>query len=386
MKSSTRTVLRCLEKLEFGDLELKLSGGSRYVFKGQHSGPRALLQIHDEKVFSNLALHGDIAFAKDYWSNMWDSPDIAKLLECALLNKRVLRKYISGSGLWKFIHRFSYLLNRNTRAGSRKNILSHYDLGNEFYSLWLDPTMTYSCALFEDSTTDLQNAQLHKYDRIIELINSNAKSVLEVGCGWGGFLERCLNRTNTEVTGVTVSPAQYAYATSRLKDRESANLFLQDYRDINGSFDSIVSIEMFEAVGEQYWDTFFRKMKSLLAKSGNAIIQTITIQDSEFERYRKTGDAIRSYVFPGGMLPSPKVFENLARKAGLKMTNKIEFGEDYVRTLNDWLKNFETQSDSINKRGFDAQFRRFWKFYLSYCAAAFQVKQTNVMQVELRHV
>jgi cyclopropane-fatty-acyl-phospholipid synthase len=250
--------------------------------------------------------------------------------------------------------------------------------------LWLDPTMTYSSALFKTDSDDLVAGQLHKYDRIIGRLESKDLSVLEIGCGWGGFAERLIQqKSDVRIDGVTISDEQFHFATNRLGSK--ANILKKDYRHIEGMYDHIVSIEMFEAVGEEYWATYFKKIESLLKKTGSALVQTITIANDKFETYRKGNDVIRSLVFPGGMLPSPDVFSTVAQGAGLKVTDTFEFGLDYARTLEIWLKNFDAKYNEIKSLGYDDGFIRLWRFYLASCIAGFRTGRINVMQAELKH-
>jgi len=301
-----------------------------------------------------------------------------------MLNEKAVDRMISGSKSFQFMSRLSYLMRRNTIDGSKKNIHAHYDLGNDFYSLWLDKTMTYSSAIYKDQGESLERAQLNKYDRLIERFETNSPSVLEIGCGWGGFAERCADKlSDANISGVTISDEQFNYSSDRLNQR--ARILKQDYRLLQGKYDHLVSIEMFEAVGEEYWSTYFRKMKSLMKDKATALIQTITIADDKFESYRKGSDVIRSLIFPGGMLPSPKIFERTANHDGLVMTDKFEFGLDYARTLEIWLDNFDSQYVAIKKMGYDEGFIRLWRFYLASCIAGFKTGRINVMQAELRH-
>jgi cyclopropane-fatty-acyl-phospholipid synthase len=274
------------------------------------------------------------------------------------------------------------LIRRNSLSGSKKNIQAHYDVGNNFYSLWLDRGMTYSSALFGDSAAGLEQAQRQKYDRILSRFAAPRANVLEIGCGWGGFAERAAEN-NHHVTGITISPSQYRYATERLKG--SADIRLEDYRNSRGLFDMIVSIEMFEAVGERYWPSYFSVVADRLKRGGRAVVQTIAIRDEIFEGYRTRSDFIRHYVFPGGMLPSLKRFREEAEQAGLKVAGVFSFGKDYAETLREWSRRMQLRKDDILALGYDQRFFRNWQFYLGICAAAFAVERTDVAQVELVH-
>lgn len=389
---STDVFLRALSCLDSGNLKLELPNGKTYEFSGKHRGPNATFIIHDLTVISNLALSGDIAFAEDYRDGKWDSPDIASLTEFAILNYDALSRYISGSWIQRFLSQVFYFFKRNSKRGSKKNIHAHYDLGNDFYSLWLDETMTYSSALYLNGNEHLSEAQHNKYDRILNKFANQSGQLLEIGCGWGGFAHRLVNPSadfsaDLALKALTISNAQHAYAKSRLGDHQSqVNVALEDYREVQGRFDGIVSIEMFEAVGEQYWKTYFDKVRSLLTDKGKAVIQTITIDDPHFDAYRKSGDAIRSFIFPGGMLPSPKRFDEAALASGLMTEDKFFFGKDYAKTLLTWLDNFDAKRNDVIAQGFDMRFIRMWRFYLAYCAGGFNAGRINVMQIELNPI
>jgi len=379
----TDQFLKKLDKLEYGRFELVLPDGKKRVFEGKNPGTVSSLSLHDWKVVANLATHGDIGFAEDYKAGLWETASLPNLLTCAMENDEVIEKYIFGNGGMQFLNRFLQLLRLNTLRGSRRNISAHYDLGNEFYALWLDPSMTYSSALYRYAGETLHNAQMNKYDRIIDRLNMRSGSILEVGCGWGGFAERALQRHDYALKGITLSQKQQSFAQQKLGDK--ASIVLEDYRHQSGKYDSIVSIEMFEAVGMEYWATYFSKIKGLLQDNGRAVIQTITIADSRFDKYRQSGDFIRSYIFPGGLLPSPSLFRASAESCGLRVIDQHDFGQDYARTLEIWLENFDNKSADVRALGYDDGFIRMWRFYLAACIAAFKTGRTDVMQVELQH-
>lgn len=379
--------LRSLEHIEFGRFALELPDGRAYQFEGREAGPQAHLRLYDVQVIVNMMVRGDIAFADDYRHAKWDSDNLATLIEWALRNDKALRRYLFGNVVGRVVAKLSYLLKMNTRRGSRKNIHAHYDLGNDFYALWLDDSMTYSSALFKNNHDSLEAAQCHKYDRILEHVGYSPQHILEIGCGWGGFAEHGTEQASHRVRGITISPAQYKYARKRLKDRaRQVNIKMEDYRDSKGAYDAIVSIEMFEALGEAYWRTYFKKIKSLLKPKGRAVIQAITIDDAYFADYRRGGDAIRSYIFPGGMLPSPTRFKYEARRAGLRFADTFYFGQSYARTLDEWLLRFNRQERAIRALNFDEPFMRLWRYYLCACSGSFRARRTDVMQAELRHV
>jgi len=377
--------LKQLDHLEYGSLELLTPDGKKRIFEGKNPGSKARLEMRDWRVIGSLLKRGDTGFAEDYQAGLWDTDNLPDLIAIGLKNDRVMRRFVFGSRFFQTLSRLSYLLKLNTIRGSRKNIHAHYDLGNDFYSLWLDPTMTYSSALFKENE-DLAIAQNYKYDRILSRLGRLDGEVLEIGCGWGGFAERVLIQTDMTVKGLTLSTEQQAFASDRLADHgKRSAIVLEDYRHQSQKFDSIVSIEMFEAVGEKYWPTYFKKLVEALKENGKAVIQTITIDESRFDRYRKGGDVIRNTIFPGGMLPSPSRFKEEAAKAGLKINDEFHFGADYARTLQHWLSNFDSRRESVKSLGYDDTFIRLWRFYLAACIAGFATGRTSVMQVELAH-
>jgi cyclopropane-fatty-acyl-phospholipid synthase len=376
-----RQLLQNFERIEFGSLRITTPEGKELIFKGSKPGADATFVLHDWKAVNNALARGDIALGEDYIAGLWDTNSIEALFTVFLSNLHSLGDYAHGN----FFQRLGFnvlnrILRRNSKAGSKQNIQAHYDVGNAFYRLWLDDTMTYSSAIFPGRETSLEDAQNAKYARILSRIKGD--SVLEIGCGWGGFAEAAANDSR-RVTGITISPSQHAFAQQRLGPR--ADIRLQDYRDTGGVFDSIVSIEMFEAVGEKYWPVYFRRLSNSLKKGGNAVVQTIVMRDDLFDMYRTSSDFIRHYVFPGGMLPSEKRFSDEARAAGLELTDSYRFGHDYARTLREWAARFETRLSDIRGMGYSEAFVRNWRFYLGTCAAAFAVGRTNVLQLELKH-
>jgi cyclopropane-fatty-acyl-phospholipid synthase len=372
-----------LDHIQYGSVKLTTPDGKTRFFQGKQPGPDAQIHLKKWDVVPNLIARGDLAFAQDYQAGNWDSEDLQAIMSFALANDDVMNKYLHGNKLVQIGARLMYFLRSNHKSGSKRNISAHYDLGNAFYSLWLDRTMTYSSAIYSNPSENLESAQHNKYDRIINRLGKNSGSVLEIGCGWGGFAERALTQGDFNIKGITLSEEQHRFANVRLKN--NAQITLEDYRDQTGKFDHIVSIEMFEAVGERYWPTYFNKINSLLKQNGRALIQTITMHDNHFEKYRKGSDMIRSFIFPGGMLPSPKRFDQEAQKAGLKIKDEFFFGQDYAKTLEEWLKNFDANINAVKAQGFNDEFIRLWRFYLAACIAGFRTGRTNVMQVELQH-
>jgi len=377
-------LLKRLENLKIGALKIETPDQKIYEFQGEISGHSADLIIKDWNVIGNLAAKGDIGFAEDYKNGLWDTSDLTTLLTLSMQNRSALGSFFNADKLRNLFYQISYLFRKNSIDGSRKNIHAHYDLGNHFYKLWLDPTMTYSSALFEDENMDLETAQTRKYNRIVDKLNSDSGDLLEVGCGWGGFADQALHRNKDyNIKAITLSDEQFNFAKNRLKNK--ASICLEDYRHQEGQYDHIVSIEMFEAVGEQFWPVYFQKMASLLKKSGKAVVQTITIGDQDFDRYKHQTDFLRTYIFPGGLLPSPSRFNQEVKRAGLVPMKSFEFGQDYAKTLEIWLQNFDDVYHKVKEIGFDDEFVRIWRFYLSGCAAAFKSGYTNVRQVEIQH-
>lgn len=373
-----------LDSMESGHLKIITPDGRTREFKGRGQGEKATIEFRDWSVLSNMMRKGDIGFAEDYRAGKWETDNLAGLTTLGLQNRQSMEDLVSGGRMGRVMAMLSYLLKMNSIKGSKRNIHAHYDLGNDFYKLWLDPSMTYSSAIFKNSSESLTNAQHNKYDRIVDRLNTQSGSVLEIGCGWGGFAERAITQGNFDIKGITLSQEQHDYARDRLG--RNAKIVLEDYRHQKGKFDNIVSIEMFEAVGERYWATYFSKIKELLSDNGKAVIQTITMNEKDFPQYRRGGDFIRSFIFPGGMLPSPKRFKEEAAKAGLIANNDFYFGQDYAKTLEIWLNTFEQKRSEIGALGFDDGFIRLWRFYLAGCIAGFRTERTNVMQIELSHV
>ncbi|MFN4266556.1 MAG: class I SAM-dependent methyltransferase [Aquabacterium sp.] len=402
--ASARTVFKMLEKLAHGRLDVQWPDGQHSTFpSGAASGPhqelRATICLNNWKVFDRTLKSGDIGFAESFIDGDWQTPDLTALLSLFIVNRDHIESVIYGSWWGSLLYRVKHWMNRNSRSGSAKNIHAHYDLGNDFYRMWLDPSMNYSSAWFEgraaDQLTshDLQAAQNAKMKRALDEAGvSTGSRVLEIGCGWGAIAEMATRDAGAHITGVTLSKEQLIWAQNRLKAQglsNMADLRYQDYRDLVAQheaapFDAIVSIEMFEAVGQAYWKSYFDTVKRCLKPGGKACIQTITIRDDLFDRYSKSTDFIQQYIFPGGMLPSPRVFEQMAHEAGLIVDNKLAFGPDYAETLRRWRDAFLHREDHVRQLGFDTRFVRIWTFYLAYCEAAFDHGNTDVMQFTLR--
>lgn len=383
---AARVIVRLLQRLRHGELQVQWPDGS--VTRFGDGGPRAMLRLHRWRACAAALRRGDIGFAEAFIARDWDSPDLTALLTLFAANRQHIESAVYGSWWGSLLYRVRHLLHRNSRAGSRRNIHAHYDLGNEFYRLWLDPTMNYSSAWFEGRASgDLVEAQWAKVRRALrESGIAPGGRLLELGCGWGALAECAAREFGAEVTGVTLSAEQLAWGRRRLAAAGlPGDLRYQDYRDIDdGPFDAICSIEMFEAVGRAYWPDYFRTVHRLLKPGGTACIQTITIRDDLFERYVRSTDFIQQYIFPGGLLPSPTAFRAEAAKAGLRVVRELAFGEDYATTLRHWRERFLSQETRVRQLGFDNRFMRIWEFYLAYCEAAFATGNTGVMQFTLQ--
>jgi len=385
---AARLLLALLARLARGELTLRTPDGQTRRFGNVDAGVgRVDLVLHDWRVAHDVLRGGDVAFAEAYMDGRVDTPDLVALLTLFAFNQAALERAFYGRYWQRALLRLRHWLHANSRRQAKRNIVAHYDLGNDFYRLWLDPTMTYSSALFVgDRTQSLESAQDAKYRRILaELALPAGAHILEIGCGWGGFAEVAA-RAGYRVTGLSLSEAQTAYARERIARAGLADRVefrIQDYRDVRGRFDAVASIEMFEAVGERYWPAYFRAVRSVLRPGARACIQTITIADGRFERYRTQSDFIQQYIFPGGMLASPARLESEARAAGLEPSGAHAFGGDYAETLRHWLAAFDAQCEAIRAQGFDERFIRCWRFYLAYCAAGFLSRTTDVAQYTL---
>ena len=390
--ASARHILALLQRLPVGTLDLQMPDGTQARF-GHGAEPRAAIRLFDWTACSMALKRGDIGFAEAFIEGRWTSPDIVALLKLFLANRDALEQVVYGSWWGGLLARARHLLNRNSRRGSRRNIHAHYDIGNPFYRLWLDETMNYSSALFEGDTTrpmaDAQRAKVMRALREVQL--QPGQRVLEIGCGWGALAECAAGDFHARVVGLTLSDEQLAFARERMQRTglaDRTDLRLQDYREVMHAetepFDAVVSIEMFEAVGREYWGDYFRTLRSALKPGGHACIQSITIRDDLFERYVRSTDFIQQYIFPGGLLPSAEAFRAEAAKAGLEVVNELAFGADYAETLRRWRAAFLARDGQVRQLGFDTRFMRIWEFYLAYCEAAFATGNTNVVQFTLR--
>jgi cyclopropane-fatty-acyl-phospholipid synthase len=390
MPAAARAVLGLLGRLKHGTLDVRLPDGSTLHFGNEAAGtgPHAAISLRNWNVCAAAMKLGDIGFAETYIAGDWTTPDLVALLEAFTTNRDEIEAVVYGTWWGALLYRARHLLRRNSRRGSKKNIHAHYDLGNDFYRLWLDPTMSYSSGWFEgDRCGDLVAAQQAKMRRALaECAVRGGDRVLEIGCGWGALAELAGRELGATVTGVTLSSAQLEWARRRVDAAGvAADLRFQDYRDIDdGPFDAIVSIEMFEAVGRDYWPDFFAVLRSRLKPEGKACIQSITIRDDLFDRYVRSTDFIQQYIFPGGLLPSRREFRSAAEAAGLAVTGELDFGLDYAETLRRWRERFLAEEGAVRKQGFDTRFMRIWEFYLAYCEAAFATGNTSVVQFTLQ--
>lgn len=375
-------LLQHLPRLRHGVLHLSLpSGRSLQIGDPQRTGVQAEIRLHSLKPLRRLLSGGMIGWAEGYLNGEWDSPDICALVQWAAANERELRQFVRGQLLVRTLNRLQHLLRRNSRRGSRRNIAYHYDLGNAFYCQWLDPSMTYSSALFHGEES-LHEAQLNKYRAIARMLDLQpGQRVLEVGCGWGGFAELAAREFGVQVTGITLSREQLQYAQKRIDRSGLADVCqfsLTDYRDIGGEFDHVVSIEMFEAVGEAHWPDYFAMLQRCLAPGGKALLQVISIDESRFDSYRLNPDFIQRYIFPGGMLPSPSALRLAAEHGGFELLQEQRFGLDYAHTLAHWREAFCQAWPEIRNLGFDERFRRMWLYYLGYCEGGFRANTIDV--------
>ncbi len=384
----TQALLALAQRIEFGQLSLVLPDGTNRVFTGnRHLDVRAVLNIRRPEAVRKLLLGGTTGFGEAYIDGDWDTPDLSALLKLALVNEPILGKQVQGVGAVLWLDRLRHRLRANTQRGSQRNIAFHYDLGNDFYGLWLDPGMTYSSAVFTSRDQSLEAAQDAKNRQLAKLLDLQpGHEVLEIGCGWGGFALMAARDHGCRVTAITLSREQQDYTRERLHEAglaERVDVRLQDYRDVTGTYDRVASIEMLEAVGEEYWSTYFDVVRDRLKPSGVAGLQVITIEDSRFEQYRHGTDFIQRHIFPGGMLPSPAIMSRRIADAGLRLTETLAFAESYAETLGIWQRRFQHAWPQIRDLGFDARFKRMWEFYLAYCEAGFRTDSIDVAQYRI---
>ncbi|MEO0329047.1 MAG: cyclopropane-fatty-acyl-phospholipid synthase family protein [Pseudomonadota bacterium] len=380
-----RGIFSLLLNAKHGKISITLPDGHCFHVNSGQSGPSGQVTLHNWKPARKVALAGTIGVAESYIDHDWDSPNVSELLRFFLINKEIYQNVADQSAIMNMIGQLRNWINSNTRDGSKRNIAAHYDLGNEFYREWLDPSMTYSSAIFEDGANSLERAQQDKYKSLATRMGITKDShVLEIGCGWGGFAEYVAKEIGARITGLTISQEQLKYARERIEKaglQDRAEFRFQDYRDETGKYDHIASIEMFEAVGEKYWPVYFGKIRDCLKPGGTAGLQIITIANENFDAYRNRMDFIQRYIFPGGMLPSPEVLQQVTTAEDLKLVSERIFPQDYARTLKEWRLQFWSKWDKIKTLGFDERFKRMWEFYLYYCEAGFSAEGIDVRQV-----
>lgn len=383
-----RQAIKIAERIKSGKLTFVLPDNRRLDYIGDTElDTHATIKVNDYAFARRVIFGGDIGFFESYADGQWDTDDLASVLYIFARNADYIQDAFKATPLIDVLNNFRHAINKNTKTGSKRNIMAHYDLGNSFYEKWLDGSMTYSSARFASPDIDLKTAQEEKYRALAKSIELKpGQSVLEIGSGWGGFAMHAAKEHGASVTGLTLSPSQLDYAQKRVFEAglaEKIKFRLQDYRDVSETFDKVASIEMFEAVGKEYWPTYFEKLHTSLKPGGTAGLQIITIADRFYDNYSKSTDFIQRYVFPGGALPSPSIVKDLSEKAGLSIRSVSEFGQDYARTLNEWHQRFMIAWDEISPLGFDQRFLKTWKFYLAYCEAGFRAGTTDVRQMTL---
>jgi cyclopropane-fatty-acyl-phospholipid synthase len=375
-------------QIQCGRLDVTLPDGRAFRAEGAQPGPVAAVTVHNPDLFARLLRDGDLGFSEAYMDGWWSTPDLQAFMDLIHDRNDAMLDGFPGLGLVRAFERIRFWLQSNSRRQARRNIAHHYDLGNDFYRLWLDDTMTYSSAVFDTGQESLEAAQTAKYAGMVDRMGARpGDHVLEIGCGWGGFAEYAARERGLRVTGLTISREQHDYATARIADAglsDQVTIKMQDYRDERGTYDGIASIEMFEAVGEKYWPVYFDSLRARLKPGRAATLQVILVEDSRFESYRKQVDFIQKYIFPGGILPGPSVLRREIEKAGLRVEGSFEFGDSYSQTLRRWAETFNTRWDEIAAMGFDDRFRRMWDYYLTSCAAAFRTGVCDVTQITVR--
>ena len=382
------SVFEIAKKINHGSIEFHLPDGRVFAAQGQKPGQTAVINVHNPDCFARLIREGDLGFCDAYLEGWWTTPDLQIFMDTILDANDDVFDGFPGMGLVRMYERMRHWMNNNSKDQAKKNISYHYDLGNKFYSKWLDDTMTYSSAIFKSGQEDLAKAQTAKYKSMVDQMGvKEGDHVLEIGCGWGGFAEYAASQRGLKVTGLTISKEQHDYAVERMKRAglsDRVEIVMRDYRDEKGIYDGIASIEMFEAVGEKYWPAYFDTVRERLKPGAKATLQIITIAERRFAAYRKSVDFIQKYIFPGGMLPSVEALSEQITRAGLTRLGSIEFGESYSLTLRRWHDTFNGKWEDICAMGFDERFRRMWNFYLTSCASAFHFGNCDVTQVTMK--
>lgn len=376
------------QEMNNGRVDFILPDGRRFRAEGRNPGPVAELHLHNDDLFARLIREGDLGFCDAYLDGWWSTPDLQAFMDLVHSDNEDIYDGFPGMALLRNYEKLRFWMQRNNRVQARRNISHHYDLGNDFYGLWLDDTMTYSSALFETGQESLEAAQIAKYRQMVDEIGAQpGDHILEIGCGWGGFAEYAAKERGLKVTGLTISEEQFRYAQERIAKAGLSDLVtfkLQDYRDETGTYDGIASIEMFEAVGEKYWPVYFNTVRERLKPGKTATFQIITVADRRWHVYKRGVDFIQKYIFPGGMLPSPSALRAQITRAGLGIVNSIEFGQSYSITLRRWHETFNAQWDQVAELGFDERFRRMWNFYLTSCASTFESTNCDVTQITVK--
>ena len=383
----TKIFILALSNLKHGKLKLSIDGNHHFI-SGKFPGPNANLKIEDKDIIKKILIEGSVAFGEEYVSGNIKTSNLENLLSYFAVNNDEVEKNIKYNLLFKIKNKLNHYFNKNTKKGSKKNIRSHYDLGNNFYKIWLDKSMTYSSAIFKNETDDLEIAQKNKYNQLLNLAEiKDSDKVLEIGSGWGGFVSQITSYFNCKITTTTISEEQYKYVTSKFSKirNKNINILKKDYRDLSGQFDKIISIEMFEAVGKEFWNVYFKKLKSLLNQNGIIVLQIITIKDNAFDYYNKNPDFIQKHIFPGGMLPSVSTLKQILENNKLKIIENNNYAEHYAKTLKNWRNNFNSSLNDIKKNGFDDRFIRLWNYYLAYCESGFKTKRIDLNQIKITH-
>ncbi|WP_375257638.1 class I SAM-dependent methyltransferase [Citreimonas sp.] len=378
-------VFALAQEMNAGRADFVLPDGRRFRAEGKNPGPVAEIHIHNPDLFARLIREGDLGFCEAYMDGWWSTPDLMAFMDLVHTDNDHIYDGFPGQRLVRAYEQLRFLLQRNSRRQAKRNISYHYDLGNEFYRLWLDDTMTYSSARFDTGQESMEKAQIAKYASLVDQMGAKpGDHVLEIGCGWGGFAEYAAKERGLRVTGLTISEEQFRFAQDRINAaglQDRVTLKLQDYRDERGTYDGIASIEMFEAVGEKYWPVYFDTLRERLKPGANATLQIITVAHRRWAVYKRGVDFIQRYIFPGGMLPSPVILRQQVERAGLSVERSVEFGKSYDKTLRRWHQTFNEKWDEIARLGFDDRFRRMWNFYLTSCAASFAVENCDVTQI-----
>ncbi len=376
-----------ISQMQRGRLDFRLPDGRIFRAEGKKPGPAVMIEVHNTDLFARLIRDGDLGFCDAYLDGWWSTPDLMGFMDLIQMDNEAVYDGFPGMTLVRAYERFRFWLQSNTKKQALKNISYHYDLGNDFYGLWLDDSMTYSSALFENGQESLEKAQEQKYASMVDKMGVQpGDHVLEIGCGWGGFAEYAASQRGLRVTCLTISAEQHKYAVDRMARlglSDKVDIKLQDYRDETGVYDGIASIEMFEAVGEKFWPVYFDTVLNRLRPGKKATLQIITIADHRWETYRKSVDFIQKYIFPGGMLPSPSALRREVERAGMKVLGSVEFGKSYSQTLRRWHDTFNARWADVSKMGFDDRFRRMWNFYLTSCAGAFEGANCDVTQITI---